>query len=379
MDTGENKKIHVLHLVDNLGMGGVQEWIYRIAMFADKSRFKHTVAFIMEGNDYGERISAMGCDVIYLGGGRSAAWKAFSWGLWRRILKLTDSPEYDIINLHTFGAYWFGSIAAYLHKKPSVYLVCAPKMQQPIIDFNMIKLLHPAVRYFITWYAPEDWQEHIGVPSSKIQRIPEGIALDYVKPVGRGENPIAGEFNISEKDFIIMSIGRLHPDKGHHYGILALKEILAECPNAKYMIVGKGHLKSSYEKLITRLGLDGKVILAGYRSDLRNFYSICSVYLHSSPYEPPNNSSAFAFAYGLPVVSSYLRPIHHWVKDGENILFTDTKDPHKIKEAVMSFVKDPQRAARIGGNAREAAYKFLDVKAFVKGIEKIYNKTLQND
>ena len=51
------------------------------------------------------------------------------------------------------------------------------------------------------------------------------------------------EFNILESDFVIASIGELNNNKNQMYALKSIKELVADKPNLKYLLVGEGKNK----------------------------------------------------------------------------------------------------------------------------------------
>ena len=87
-------------------------------------------------------------------------------------------------------------------------------------------------------------------------------------PYKNKENATHNKIFKKKNEILIFSICRLEDtQKKLSYAIKAIKDIIKFYPNLKYIIAGAGPDKNRYVKLIKRLHLEKKVILAGFVSD----------------------------------------------------------------------------------------------------------------
>lgn len=90
----------------------------------------------------------------------------------------------------------------------------------------------------------------------RIRIVPEGLS---VKPLEK----------LSEKngDPAVIFLGRLKKTKRPDHVVKAFKLVAKEVPDAELLLVGDGPLKPKLEKLVERLGLEGKVTFYGKVSE----------------------------------------------------------------------------------------------------------------
>jgi glycosyltransferase involved in cell wall biosynthesis len=100
----------------------------------------------------------------------------------------------------------------------------------------------------------------------------------------------------------ILSVGRLKPVKNH----ALLLQALVHCkrPNARIMLVGSGECEAALRALTIRLGLNDRIIFAGFQPDPSPFYRTADVLAVSSNHEGFGNVIVEALACGVPVVST---------------------------------------------------------------------------
>lgn len=105
-------------------------------------------------------------------------------------------------------------------------------------------------------------------------------------------------------DFCLM-VGRLDVDKDQKTVILAMKHLKEQFGMTKKLVlVGDGPKRAELEELTASCGMSEDVIFEGTCSDVQNYYSAASIYVHGSPLEGLPTVFLEAMYFGLPVVST---------------------------------------------------------------------------
>lgn len=105
-------------------------------------------------------------------------------------------------------------------------------------------------------------------------------------------------------DFCLM-VGRLAQDKDQKTVILAMK-YLRDCFGIfkKLVLVGEGEKREELKQLVEEQGLQDMVFFEGIHSDVQNYYSAASIYVHAAPLEGFPTVFMEAMSFGLPVVTT---------------------------------------------------------------------------
>lgn len=112
------------------------------------------------------------------------------------------------------------------------------------------------------------------------------------------------ELGIDDKTLVYGIVGRMTPEKNHHYLIDILKEILKIRKDVRLLLVGDGPLRKELTDYAKKSGVDDYAIFAGKRPDLLNMLCAMDVFTLPSIYEGSPVSAVEAAANGLPVVLS---------------------------------------------------------------------------
>lgn len=121
---------------------------------------------------------------------------------------------------------------------------------------------------------------------------------------GEVDNGKVEELRKKYGDFCLM-VGRLADDKDQETVIRAMKVLRDEFGlDKKLLLVGDGNKRQYLESLVSQYGMTENVIFEGSRSDVQNYYSAATVYVHGSAMEGLPGVFLEAMHFGLPVVST---------------------------------------------------------------------------
>src|SRR5437764_5309915 len=161
---------------------------------------------------------------------------------------------------------------------------------------------------------------------------------------------------------LIGNVGMIRPDKGQLILVEAVPLVLAERPDARFVIVGQGTgiLKRgiNVRNAIDRAGLADQIIMAGYRWDTPNVYAACDVIVIASlRTEASPIVLREAFASGRPVIATKVGDIPEIVRHRENGLLIEPGNTQALASAIVEFISDPELAAHCAENGFRYATK----------------------
>ena len=133
-----------------------------------------------------------------------------------------------------------------------------------------------------------------GWPREKTAYIPNFALENKEKPYS------SKEFSIKKKEPTLLSVGRLHVNKGFDILIKAMKNVIS----GHLFIAGEGPLRQELESLVMSLNLENRITFLGWREDIQKLMATADVFICPSRHEPLGNVVLEAWASKTPIVAS---------------------------------------------------------------------------
>ena len=176
-----------------------------------------------------------------------------------------------------------------------------------------------------------------------------------------------------------ISVGSLIPKKGFDRAIKALSQL--EGIDWQYEVVGDGSSRRELEQLIVSLGLQDKVTLSGWISELEEKYHNTDIQLMPSRLEAFGLVAIEGMSTGLPVIASDLVGINQVVSSSVDSCFL-VKDSNninewvnKIKLCINTLEKD---LIHISKESYQHSQKF-SLEKMTKSYIDLYRQVLKNE
>lgn len=157
-----------------------------------------------------------------------------------------------------------------------------------------------------------------------------------------------------QSKYSIITIGRLHFQKGYVYALQAVKQLAEKNIPFVYHILGEGPDRPMLTYLINELRLSDHVILHGKvnSEQVLEMLNDSDVFLLPSLYEGVSNAALEAMAMELPVISTQAGGMAEVIEHGENGLLTDWRTPDNMAEQLVWLYENPNEGIKMGKKAR---------------------------
>lgn len=187
-------------------------------------------------------------------------------------------------------------------------------------------------------------------------------------PPARERADVLREFAAGDSAHLVVSVGRLVPQKNHEMAVRAL----AEVPGATLVILGEGPARASIEETAVRVGVADRVRLAGARADARAVVGAADVIVAPSRWEGLPLAVIEALAAARPVVATRVIGLAELIEDGRSGLLVDDDDAPALATAVRAVLADPALAARLGDGGRQTAERYSE-QAMIDAYMTVYD------
>jgi glycosyltransferase involved in cell wall biosynthesis len=213
-----------------------------------------------------------------------------------------------------------------------------------------------------------------GCPLHKIAVIPNGV--DLTRFASPGSKTGASVVELPGAGPFLGSVARLSGKKGQADLIEAAALVLRQRPDATFLLVGDGRLRSELRAQADGLGLNGGVRFLGAFDDPVPILSRMDVFVLSSHMEGMSNALLEAMASGRPVVATRVGGNSEVVVDGVTGFLVPPRDPPRLAEAMLAILSDPARAAAMGAAGRARVEAHYSVGVMVRRLEGLYRDLL---
>mgnify|MGYP000529995813 FL=1 len=216
------------------------------------------------------------------------------------------------------------------------------------------------------------WVKYID--SNKIYRIYNGIVFEKEVELI--------ELEKDESDFVITSIARIIPYKGHDYLIDIAIELIDKSKKFKFLIVGDTlpsyvSYELSIKQRIKDLKLENQIKFLGFRNDVSNILKQSDLFIHPAISPDPLPTVLFeSLHYGVPTVATNLGGAIEILDNGNNGLLIPYNDPKKAAVLINEYCNNIKLQKMHLENSKKNFKINFSSESFNKNILKEVNNLL---
>lgn len=197
-------------------------------------------------------------------------------------------------------------------------------------------------------------REHVlrnyAVPESRLRVVLRGIDVHYFDPAAvpsESVDVLREAWGLRDR-FVVSSIGRITPLKGHDLFLRAVAQARERDGRIAALVVGgaredkEGHLQE-LKALTESLGLTEAVRFTGSRSDMREVLALSDLVVSATSKKPETfgRTAAEALAMNTPVVAARHGGPLDIVREGVNGFFFEPGNVQECAEAILKSVAAP--------------------------------------
>lgn len=229
--------------------------------------------------------------------------------------------------------------------------------------------VHAARRAQVTLAVSEAVREFYlagtGLPPDACRVLYNGTDLSRFEGCREDGQAVRRHFGFPAGAPVVGTVGRLARGKGHREFLLAARKIAGRLPTARFLLVGDGGSRSELESLAAELGLGGRVVFAGYRTDVPACLGAMDLFLFPSRPEEGNRiqegfgtAVVEAQAAGLPVVAFELPATRETLDDEKSGVIVAQGDVDGLATQALRYLEDRTLAGAASRAALRKAAEF---------------------
>ncbi len=365
------RMIKIGFVIWSLGLGGAEQVVIRLATGLVRRGHEVTVFTLNDPGVFADKMTLLGIPVISV-----EKRGKVDFAVLRKLAGEFRSRKIEVVHTHLWGANFWGRIAARMAGVPVV--IAHEHGMQPWrkgLHFFLDRILAPAcdLVLFASREVMEGYRKKTGIPQSKCRFLPNGVACDYET---EDREFLRRHMGWLASDRVILSVGRLSPEKGHEDLLRAFAEVVRLMPRAKLVLVGDGPQRGALQELGKRLGLDGQVVFAGFQDDVSRWLIGADVYVQPSRREGLPLAVLEAMVLGLPVIATRVGDMEQVIESGQEGYLVPPEDPEAIAEKLLDVLQHPDLQGPVTAAARRTVQERFSLDRMVEAVEEIYREEL---
>lgn len=217
--------------------------------------------------------------------------------------------------------------------------------------------------------------QRAGVPAKKCVLLENAIdTQEYVRKLAVDQ--AKAKLGLPTTGYLVGAVGRLAEEKGFDVLIRSVSDLLKKDIDVSLVVVGEGGDRPRLEGIARDLGIQDRVRLPGWQSDVRTYFEAMDCFALSSYREGLPNVLLEAMALEVPCVATRINGIPRLILDGRNGLLVPPGEQAALTNAIFAVLTnaDLRRLCQTAGRRTiETRYSFT---ARMEKLKAIYDELL---
>lgn len=221
----------------------------------------------------------------------------------------------------------------------------------------------------------------LGLGHLRLVTIYNGLDPAEMK-VTRSATEIRLELGIAPQQRLIGIVGNIKPWKGQEVVIRAMAELKDRHTDIVCLLIGDSspqdsHYREKLARLVRQLGLDGRVVVTGFRLDVANYVCALDILVHASVKpEPFGRVLLEGMALCKPLVASGGGAVPEIVVDRVTGLLFEPGSSTSLARCLDDLLTDPGRAAMMGAAGRRRLEVAFSIESNIQATQELYRGIL---
>lgn len=219
----------------------------------------------------------------------------------------------------------------------------------------------------------------LGALKNKVEIAPAGVDTEEFSPGLRNEM-LLRMLEIDDSP-VVISTRSLKPIYDVETLIKAIPLILAEIPQAKFVVAGTGEQEDYLKELARDLGVANNTKFIGWvpRTEVPKYLSSADIYVSTSLSDGTSNSLLEAMACGLAPVVTDIPANRPWIKDEENGFLFPTRGYERLAAKIIYLLKNQEARGHFGRRSRDMVRGEAEEETQMRKLERIYYELVEGN
>jgi glycosyltransferase involved in cell wall biosynthesis len=344
-------RIHVLEVIGNAIVGGMETWVERLVEHLPPDRFSFTALCPFE-SPFTERLRAHDIEVMVTPMPDDPSWASI-----QMACAMVKAGGIDLLHAHLPNAHALAGIVGRMTGKPVLATVHGHRLSLLDLEVHRNAGSHLSVVCRQSYFHALG----LGVTAGQLSCHPNGVDTEAFRPRPRPADGVRAALGVPADAPLVGFVGRLSPEKGPDVFLRAALLAHAKLPAAHFVFVGDGPLAPMLREDVARFRIGDRVHFAGVRRDIPAVLNDLDLLVSSSHSEAMPLAVMEAMASGLPVVATRVGGLPDMVAHGESGWLVAPGDFEDIAARVRQVLAAPGELARMAAAARARAVEKMSL------------------
>lgn len=362
--------IKILHIVNSLGSGGMENGIANVARALSPEEFEIHVCCLENSGVFADRLpQPENVHVLHKPPGFSVR---AVWDLNRVIRRVQP----DVIHSHNLGPLIYSGLVKLLGcRRPLLHgdhhlltpEECVPRRRRQRAGFyrccRKIHTVSEGLRQQLI---------SLGLPASKIITLRNGVDCARFQPGKRAAaRKIVG--CLPESALVLGLVGRFAPGKGHTLLLEAFGQLAVANPRLQLLLIGAGGSEEARVQALAQASPAAERIhFTGFQNDLLPYYQALDAMVFPSVVDGLSNAVLEAMACGVPVFAQPTCGNPEIITPGRDGVLASLKCADDLVALLQPWLVSPEKLAVLGRAAREKVLTQFALETMVAQYREIY-------
>lgn len=316
-----------------------------------------------------------------------------------KLARILRREKFDIVQTHIFATMLIGRPAAWLAGVPIRLAMMAGPFH---LEAHTSRWIDQATWWMETAIIPAcemSWRlcREIGVPEDRLSLIYYSVDERNFDPQKLQPADIRDQFGWPPETPIVSKVAYFYPrlpkcrwipemvgghgHKGHEDLVMSAPFVLAEFPNAKFLLVGSGwgdggeQYLEEMKQLAAQNGLEQSVVFTGFRADANRILRESNVGVQASLSENLGGTIE-GLLMECPMVATRVGGMPDAVRDGETGVLVNPKDPKDLARGIIEQLRQPERAKAMAVAGRRLMLDRFTLNRTASDLAELYQRLL---
>jgi L-malate glycosyltransferase len=363
-----SRPIPVLLMVRELGIGGCERDLTKVAIGLDRARFEpHVGCFISEGLRSGE-LRASGVPIVKLDVPSFASIAALRAAC--HLGSYIKKNRIKVVHAFDLPTDLFAIPIARLYRTPAVIAsnLSSRDLMKKTWERYLLRTVDRAAHMVIvnSHAIQSEVIEQYGIPPGRTLLSYNGVDLRVFHPEPRIRKVFP------QASIIVGAVCALRPEKRLDLLLAAFARIRRLNDEMRLLIVGSGPMLESLERRCAEFNLQGVCHFEPSKIDVAEWMRSIDVFVMASDSESFPNALLEAMACGCAVIGSRVGGVPELIADEQNGLLCEPGDAQDLAAKLDRMVSNAELRRRLAQEAARTARESFSIEFAVARLEKLY-------